>query len=88
MDKPAIIVKDAAGLIAALGINSVTSYVWLHHVGIPAFPSYPYEKWGDEAVKQWPGFQNQVKVLPRHATTQRAHPHNQLVERMDGGQLS
>ena len=62
MDKPAVIVKDAAGLIAALGINSVTSYVWVHHVGIPTFPSYPYEKWGDEAVKQWPHFQDQFKV--------------------------
>jgi len=65
MDKPAVVVKDAAGLIAALGINSVTSYVWVHHVGIPVFPSYPYEKWGDKAVKQWPGFQNQFKV-PYH----------------------
>jgi hypothetical protein len=62
MDKPAVIVKDAAGLIAALGINSVTSYVWVHHAGIPTFPSYPYEKWGDKAVQQWPGFQTQFKV--------------------------
>ena len=62
MDKPAVIVKDAAGLIAALGINSVTSYVWVHHVGIPTFPSYPYEEWGDQAVQQWPGFQTQFRV--------------------------
>ena len=65
MDKPAVIVKDAASLIAALGINSVTSYVWVHHVGIPAFPRYPYEQWGDKAVKKWSDFQNQFKV-PYH----------------------
>ncbi len=65
MDKPAVIVEGAAGLVAALGIDSVTSYVWVHHVGIPSFPSYPYEKWGDAAVKQWPGFQAQFKV-PYH----------------------
>jgi len=65
MDKPAVIVKDAADLVAALGIDSVTSYVWVHHVGIPSFPSYPYEKWGDAAVKQWPDMQARFKV-PYH----------------------
>jgi hypothetical protein len=62
MDKPAVIIKDAAGLIAALGIDSVTSYVWVHHVGIPEFPSYPYINWGDQAVEQWAGFQQQFQA--------------------------
>lgn len=65
MDKPAVIVKDAADLVAALGIDSVTSYVWVHHVGIPSFPSYPYDKWGDAAVKQWPDMQARFR-LPYH----------------------
>jgi hypothetical protein len=60
MDKPVIIVKDAADLVAALGIDSVTSYVWIHHVGIPR--GGKYEDWGNEAVKQWPDLQQKFKV--------------------------
>jgi hypothetical protein len=65
MDKPAVIVKGAADLLAAIGIDSVTSYVWVHHVRIPDFPSYPYAKWGDAAVGQWPDLQDRFKV-PYH----------------------
>jgi hypothetical protein len=61
-DKPALNVKDEADLLAMLGINSVTTYVWIDCQPIPEFPSYPYEKFGDAAVRQWPDFQARFKV--------------------------
>lgn len=38
----ATVIKDIKYLLAALGIDSVTSYVWIHHVKLPNFPSTPY----------------------------------------------
>ena len=65
MDQPEVIPQDAAGLLALLGVDSVTSYVWIHHQSIPGFPGYPYEKFGDAAVRQWPELQARFKV-PYH----------------------
>lgn len=33
---------DIPKLIADLGFDSVTSYVWIHHVALPQFPQTPY----------------------------------------------
>jgi len=41
-------VKDAAGLAARLGLDSVTSYVWIHHVPLRKFPETPYQEVMDE----------------------------------------
>jgi hypothetical protein len=35
-------VKNAAELVDFLGFDSVTSYVWVHHVNLPQFPQTPY----------------------------------------------
>ncbi|NIA30059.1 MAG: hypothetical protein GWP06_09135 [Actinobacteria bacterium] len=35
-------VKNAAELVDYLGFDSVTSYVWIHHVRLPDFPQTPY----------------------------------------------
>jgi len=36
-------VKNANELIKYLGFDSVTSYVWIHHVPLPKFPQTPYQ---------------------------------------------
>jgi hypothetical protein len=36
-------IQNAAQLLAALGLDSVTSYVWIHHVQLPQFPVTPYD---------------------------------------------
>ena len=53
-------VKNAPQLIKRLGFDSVTSYVWVHHVGLNKFPQTPYQyvmeeyfKYCDKAVKQF-----------------------------------
>jgi hypothetical protein len=43
-------------LLAALGFDSVTSYVWIHHHWPDTFPTYPYSKAREIAVGQWPDF--------------------------------
>ncbi len=36
-------VKNVSELIDFLGFNSVTSYVWVHHVRLPQFPQTPFD---------------------------------------------
>jgi hypothetical protein len=35
-------IKNIRQLVAVLGLDSVTSYVWIHHVKLPDFPETPY----------------------------------------------
>jgi hypothetical protein len=35
-------IKNIRQLVAVLGLDSVTSYVWIHHVKLPDFPQTPY----------------------------------------------
>jgi hypothetical protein len=44
---------DPVKLIAALGARSVTSYVWVHHVGMPKFPETPYTEVMAKAIGYW-----------------------------------
>ncbi|WP_309120946.1 glycoside hydrolase family 99-like domain-containing protein [Paenibacillus sp.] len=37
-------------LLTELGIDSVTSYVWLHHVGLPEFPVTDYGWWTERSL--------------------------------------
>lgn len=37
------VVADPAALVSRLGFNSVTSYVWVHHVPLNGFPYTPYD---------------------------------------------
>jgi len=48
----------------SLGVDSVTSYCWIHHTSIPE-PTGPYEDWADRAISQWPGMQESYRV-PYH----------------------
>jgi hypothetical protein len=40
-------------MLRVLGFNSVTSYVWIHHVPLPEFPVTPYAYAAREAGKHW-----------------------------------
>ena len=53
-------VKNPAELVARLGFDSVTSYVWIHHVALPEYPETPFKyvmdkyfEYADQAVKEY-----------------------------------
>lgn len=44
---------DPVQLVGDLGFDSVTSYVWIHHVGMDQFPETPYERVRDGYERYW-----------------------------------
>jgi hypothetical protein len=46
-------VRKPEELVAQLGFDSVTSYVWIHHVPLSSFPETPYGKVMDGSVAYW-----------------------------------
>jgi hypothetical protein len=46
-------VANPATLVGDLGFDSVTSYVWIHHVPLPTFPSSDYAEVADAAACHW-----------------------------------
>jgi hypothetical protein len=46
--------QDARTLLRALGFDSVTSYVWLHHTPTPSFPTVAYPAYAQAAMADWP----------------------------------
>ncbi|SFJ41527.1 Glycosyltransferase WbsX [Paenibacillus sp. UNC496MF] len=58
----AIIGPDANALIRMLGIDSVTSYVWIHHAEPEAFPDAPYADCAAAAAALWPAFRDAYEV--------------------------
>jgi hypothetical protein len=40
-------------MVQELGVQSVTSYVWIHHVKLPMFPETPYEYVHKEMIAYW-----------------------------------
>lgn len=47
-------------MVEALGIDSVTSYSWIHHVGLPHDSTYA--DWAQKSVALWPGMREHWKV--------------------------
>jgi hypothetical protein len=47
-------VKTPRELLTALGFDSTTSYVWIHHVPMPEFPVTQYSWAADRAASHWP----------------------------------
>jgi hypothetical protein len=43
-------------MLAALGFDSVTSYVWIHHHSPSTFPETPYAEMAALAAEDWPRF--------------------------------
>jgi hypothetical protein len=52
-------------LLAALGFDSVASYVWVHHVRLPSFPTTPYAEVARAAAAHWEQA-SQEHELPFH----------------------
>lgn len=48
------VLRDPAGLVSSLGIDSVTSYVWVHHERLDAFPTVDYAAYAERAAAAWP----------------------------------
>lgn len=44
---------DPWKLLADLGFDSFTSYVWIHHAGMPDFPETPYQFIQDRYLEYW-----------------------------------
>jgi hypothetical protein len=47
------VVKNPEELVRYTGFDSVTSYVWIHHVALPEFPQTPYDDVMEKAVAHW-----------------------------------
>jgi len=59
------IVRNPQEAISYLGFDSVTSYVWVHHVELPEFPHMPYEYIMKKSVDYWYKASEEFKV-PYH----------------------
>ena len=46
-------VKDPQRLLKTLGFDSITSYVWIHHVRMETFPETPYAEVMAGAIEHW-----------------------------------
>jgi hypothetical protein len=60
--KPKGIARDRDEMIAALGIDSVTSYCWIHDTDLKVFPATPYAAWRDESIAKWDSHRARFKV--------------------------
>ncbi len=80
-------VKDPAEMVARLGFDSITSYVWIHHVRLPEFPQTPYDYVLAKSIEHW---HDTVKrfTLPYHPNvtmgwdaSPRCHPSDDFVNK-------
>jgi hypothetical protein len=55
-------IKTPADLAKVLGVDSVTSYCWIHHSGMEKFPATRYEDWAAQAEAVWPKLRDQYPV--------------------------
>lgn len=60
--QPAGLAPSAAEMVRALGIDSVTSYCWIHHQGPGVFPETPYPEWARKSMDLWPKFRREWPV--------------------------
>lgn len=58
-------IQDPAQVVEKLEMDTVTSYVWIHHVGMPQWPANPYDKMADGAEAYWRIARNTFSV-PYH----------------------
>ncbi|MHB0857988.1 MAG: glycosyltransferase WbsX family protein [Anaerolineae bacterium] len=47
-------ITDANALLGALGLDSVTSYVWVHHQRMDGFPTTDYRAYAERCLQDWP----------------------------------
>jgi glycosyl transferase family WbsX len=54
--------SDRNAFLAHMGIDSVTSYVWIHNPLLPEFPTNPYPVVAERAAAYWEKFTHEFKV--------------------------
>ena len=59
---PKSAVKSAADMARALGVDSVTSYCWLHHVYPDKFPTTDYAEVAAKSAAVWENFRRDLPV--------------------------
>lgn len=55
-------IEDVNGFLDALGFDSITSYVWIHHDAIPNFPASDYAEYRDLALRNFATFTSEYKL--------------------------
>jgi hypothetical protein len=60
--QPDGIARSAEEMLAVPGVDSVTSYCWIHHTPLPGFPASGYSEWARAAEKEWSVLQKQYRV--------------------------
>ncbi|NBD25273.1 glycosyltransferase WbsX family protein [Paenibacillus glycinis] len=55
-------IANEGELLAALGIDSVSSYVWIHHQELPSFPETPYADVSARSAEDWEKFSRQYAL--------------------------
>ncbi len=55
-------VQDIDGLLAKLGFDSITSYVWIHNQKMPAFPITDYAMYRDMNVPDFPALTDRYRL--------------------------
>jgi len=56
------VIRDLPQLVAALGFDSVTSYVWIHHVELDQTPFTPFEKVLEKYLQVWNRMEEQYDI--------------------------
>jgi len=55
-------ITDPNEMLDVLGFDSVTSYVWLHHVWLKDFPKTEYSWWREESVREFKRLSKEFKL--------------------------
>jgi hypothetical protein len=53
--------KDPDDMVQQLGLDSVTSYVWIHHTPMRSFPTVEYAAYAEEAAADWARFSDEFR---------------------------
>jgi len=56
------VIRDLPQLITALGFDSVTSYVWIHHVELDETPFTPFQKVLKKYLQVWNRMEEQYDI--------------------------
>jgi hypothetical protein len=55
-------ITDVNQMVAALGLDSITSYVWIHHQPLAHFPQTPYAEIAAKSAQDWARFTAQYRL--------------------------
>jgi len=78
-----VALKNPNEMLHALGFDSVASYVWLHHLGLPDFPATSYADYATASAQKWtqlshdfslPYFPNVTMGWDPSPRTEQSHP--------------